>query len=102
MISLTAPPTTPCAASRLRRAGAARVSVMLRRFARCALPICCMALAGCKSPLDKRVDINDVYGPAGRHALNVVEQAKHEASGNAAVGLDEFNAALKLYEEQKY
>ncbi|MGE5193792.1 MAG: tetratricopeptide repeat protein [Deltaproteobacteria bacterium] len=66
------------------------------------LAACCAALAGCKSPLDKGVDIKDVYGPTGRHAKNVVEQAQREAEGNTAVGVDEFNAARKLYDEQKY
>src|SRR5262245_41046452 len=61
----------------------------------------CLALAGCKSPLDN-VDIKDVYGPTGRHAKNVVDQAKRDAEGSAGVGIDEFNAAKKLYEEQKY
>src|SRR5262245_20151758 len=61
----------------------------------------CLALTGCKSPLDN-VDIKDVYGPTGRHAKNVVDQAKRDAEGSAAIGIDEFNAAKKLYEEQKY
>jgi TolA-binding protein len=61
----------------------------------------CIALAGCKSPLDN-IDIKDVYGPAGRQAKNKVEQAKREAEGASAVGIDEFEAARKLYEEQKY
>src|SRR5262245_45602475 len=61
----------------------------------------CLALAVCKSPLDN-VDIKDVYGPTGRHAKNVVDQAKRDAEGSTAVGIDEFNAARKLYEEQNY
>jgi outer membrane protein assembly factor BamD (BamD/ComL family) len=60
-----------------------------------------LALAGCKSPLDN-IDIKDVYGPAGRQAKNKVEQAKREAEGASAVGLDELEAARKLYEDKKY
>lgn len=67
-----------------------------------ALAIGCLALAGCKSTLDN-VDIKDVYGPAGRHVKNnLVEQAKREVKGDPAAGVDEFNAARKLYEDQKY
>src|SRR5260221_9113389 len=98
MSPLSAPLITPRAASILRRAaGALRIHGPWARLA-----ICCVTFAGCKSPLDKGVDINDVYGPAGRHALNVAEQAKKEANGEAAVGVDELNAARKLYEDQKY
>ena len=60
----------------------------------------CCGLAGCKSTLDD-VDIKNVYGPAGRQARNAVEQMKHEANAEPAVGADEFKAARKLYEEQK-
>ena len=70
-----------------------------RRLAILALGWC--AIVGCKSPLDN-VDIKDVYGPAGRHAKNVVEQAKYEVQGDSLVGLDEFNAARKLYDAQNY
>ena len=58
----------------------------------CVLGLWCLALAGCKSPLDN-IDIKDVYGPAGRQAKNKVEQAKREAEGSSAVGVDEFDAA---------
>jgi outer membrane protein assembly factor BamD (BamD/ComL family) len=69
---------------------------------RLALMLCCAAFCGCKSPLDN-VDIKDVYGPAGRQAKNnLIEQAKNEVKGDPAVGLDEFEAAHKLYENQKY
>jgi len=61
----------------------------------------CGAIAGCKSTVDN-VDIKDVYGPAGRQAKNLVEQAQRDVKGDPTVGLDEFNAAQKLYEEQKY
>src|SRR5947207_11933695 len=61
----------------------------------------CCAVAGCKSTVDN-VDIKDVYGPAGRQARNIVEQADREVKGDRRVGLEEFNAAEKLYEEQKY
>lgn len=61
----------------------------------------CCAIAGCKSTVEN-ADIKDVYGPAGRQAKNLVEQAQRELKGDPTVGLDEFNAAHKLYEEQKY
>ncbi len=67
-----------------------------------ALALGCLALAGCKSPLDN-VDIKDVYGPTGRHVKNnLVEQARREIKGDPAAGVDEFEAARKLYEDQKY
>jgi TolA-binding protein len=62
----------------------------------------CLVPGGCKSPLDKGVDINDVFGPAGRHAKNVAEQKEREAKDEPQVGVDEFLAARKLYEDQKY
>ena len=57
--------------------------------------------AGCKSTLDD-VNIKDVYGPAGRHSKNLVEQAKRDIKGDPEAGLEEFNAARKLYDEQNY
>jgi TolA-binding protein len=48
------------------------------------------------------VSIKDIYGPAGRHAKNLVEQAKRDVKGDPQVGLEEFNAARKMYEEQNY
>jgi TolA-binding protein len=84
-----------------------RRTTHVQRWALTAVPIriglaLCCALCGCKSPLDN-VDIKDVYGPAGRQAKNnLIEQAKNGAKGDPAVGLDEFEAARKLYENQKY
>ncbi len=66
-----------------------------------AVTVGCGFASGCKSAVDD-VSIKDVYGPAGRHAKNIVDQAKVEASDVPPAGLDEFNAARKLYEEQKY
>ena len=67
-----------------------------------ALAVLCVGLAGCKSTVDD-VSIKDVYGPAGRQAKNnLVEQAKQDIKGDPAVGLEEFEAAHKLYEEQNY
>src|SRR5262249_51292452 len=80
---------------------ARRAGVIGHRLALVLSAACGLALAGCKSPLDN-IDIKDVYGPAGRQAKNKVEQAKREADGALAVGLDEFEAARKLYDEQKY
>ena len=65
------------------------------------LATCCAGLTGCKSTVDN-TDIKDTYGPIGRFAKNRVETAKREASGDPYVGLEELNAARKLYDEQKY
>jgi TolA-binding protein len=85
--------TTP--APRFRRASSATRPAVL------GVALWCCAIAGCKSPLDK-VDINDTYGPTGRKAQNIVEQAERDVKGDTRLGLEEFNAAEKLYEEQKY
>ncbi len=66
-----------------------------------ALATFCAGLSGCKSTVDN-TDIKDTYGPIGRFAKNRVETAKREESGEPYVGLDELNAARKLYDEQKY
>lgn len=66
-----------------------------------ALAAVCWSLAGCKSTVDD-VNIKDVYGPAGRHAKNLVEQARRDIKGDPEVGQEEFNAAHKLYDEQNY
>src|SRR5258708_1947615 len=66
-----------------------------------ALAAICWSLAGCKSTVDD-VNIKDVYGPAGRHAKNLVEQAQRDVKGDPEVGLEEYNAARKLYDEQNY
>jgi tetratricopeptide (TPR) repeat protein len=66
-----------------------------------ALAAVCCSLAGCKSTVDD-VNIKDVYGPAGRHAKNLVEQAKRDIKGDPEVGQEEFSAAQKLYDEQNY
>jgi outer membrane protein assembly factor BamD (BamD/ComL family) len=65
------------------------------------LAILCVSVTGCKSTVDD-VNIKDVYGPAGRHAKNLVEQAKRETSGDPVAGLEEYNAARKIYDEQNY
>lgn len=65
-----------------------------------ALAILC-SLAGCKSTVDD-VNIKDVYGPAGRRATNLVEQAKRDVKGDPEIGQAEFDAAHQLYEEQNY
>src|SRR5579872_736073 len=50
------------------------------------LGLAALGPAGCKSTLDD-VSIKDVYGPAGRHAKNLVEQANRDAKGGPQVGL---------------
>jgi outer membrane protein assembly factor BamD (BamD/ComL family) len=59
-----------------------------------------LGLFGCKSTLD--TDIKETYGPIGRFAKNRAEQAKREEKNEPYVGLEELNAACKLYDEQKY
>jgi TolA-binding protein len=61
----------------------------------------CGFITGCKSPLDD-VNINSTYGPTGRQAQNIIEEAERSVKGDPRVGLEEFQAAEKLYEEQKY
>lgn len=61
----------------------------------------CCGIAGCKSTVDS-TDIKETYGPIGRFAKNRAEQAKRDASNEPYVGLEELNAARKLYDEQKY
>ena len=59
--------------------------------------------AGCKtSNATDNVTIDNIYGPTGRQAVNLVEQARREAKGDQSAGADELKAALKLYEELKY
>src|SRR6516162_11362466 len=85
-----------------RRTSSARRSASKATSLSLALALACVALGGCKSPLD-HVDIKDIYGPAGRQARNnLIEQAKNDVKGDPQVGLDEFEAARKLYESQKY
>jgi len=77
----------------IRRRGSCRVAIL----ALAALGGAC----GCKSTVDD-VNIKDVYGPAGRRATNLVEQAKRDVKGDPELGQAEFDAAHKLYEEQNY
>src|SRR5262249_52609502 len=75
-----------------------------RRLLAALLALCLslpLSISGCKSTVDD-VNIKDVYGPAGRHAKNLVEQAQRDVKGDPAVGLEEFTAARKLYDEQSY
>ncbi|MBS0262130.1 MAG: outer membrane protein assembly factor BamD [Planctomycetes bacterium] len=65
------------------------------------LAVCWLGIAGCKSTVDS-VDIKETYGPIGRLAKNRAEQAKRDKSDEPYVGLEQFNAAKKLYDEQKY
>ena len=79
---------------------------LIPRRGRCRVAII-LALAalggasGCKSTVDD-VNIKDVYGPAGRRATNLVEQAKRDVKGDPELGQEEFDAAYKLYEAQNY
>jgi tetratricopeptide (TPR) repeat protein len=60
-----------------------------------------LLLGGCKTTTSD-VSIKDIYGSTGRHAKNIVEQARRETKGDPEVGLDEYNAARKLYDEKEY
>lgn len=68
----------------------------------CALLLCLAALGGCKSNATDNVTIDGIYGPAGRQAVNLVEQAQREAKGDDSAGKADLEAAVKLYEELKY
>lgn len=59
------------------------------------------SFAGCASTID-HADIKETYGPIGRLAKNRAEQAQRDEKGEPYVGLEELNAARKLYDEQKY
>lgn len=86
--------------SPLEPAAPGSTAVCVRR-AFFAMAAVCWSLPGCKSTVDD-VNIKDVYGPAGRHAKNLVEQARRDIKGDPEVGQEEFNAAKKLYDEQNY
>ena len=63
----------------------------------------CGVLTGCRSTnATDNVTIDNVYGPTGRHAVNLVEQARRETKGDDFAGIDELQAATKLYEDLKY
>ncbi|MBI3863588.1 MAG: outer membrane protein assembly factor BamD [Planctomycetia bacterium] len=82
-------------------AGGCRGTAVCRGRFGLALALWCALLAGCKSAIDS-TDIKETYGPIGRMAKNRAEQAKRDEEGKPYAGLEELNAARKLYEEQKY
>lgn len=95
MSRLGAAPFTPILRPRLR-SGPRRLPLMLA----------CLAAfsggaSGCKLTTDD-VTIDNIYGPAGRQAVNLVQQARREQKGDEYAGGDELQAAMKLYEELKY
>jgi outer membrane protein assembly factor BamD (BamD/ComL family) len=60
-----------------------------------------LGMSGCASTLDN-LNVNETFGSIGRRAKNKADEIKREESDAPPVGQEEFDAAMKLYEDKKY
>jgi outer membrane protein assembly factor BamD (BamD/ComL family) len=66
------------------------------------LIVWCSFSSGCTSMLlDKKVDVKNIFGPIGRKAREAVEISERDPLAPME-GIEELDAARKLYDEQKY